>query len=314
MAKQRQKSLTYHRAECLDTNSHGFNLENCINQAIIHLPTVADRSIERDGGSIGRLAHCGRPKNRLGCLLHLTFEAPGEHASIVPSPVMGVSELQTQTHPPPNSAEFMDGDAFLYVVGNHVCLCTTAVRVGTVRHFLQKLFEKANIEQNCNQFILMNAANTNKLSRIHNEGIREIQLKASLTHASAEYIRRKNHTIGAIGVVAEFFKEIFGHDDGIVDDALRVGLIFHVDGRSKSRIRLGRAKLQKIAENIVQNEEKDDDYTIILESGEKIRFSDIVLKKSVEIDGEGKTVRREAAFEALLLYYNELKNAGKLEE
>ncbi len=314
MAKQRQKSLTYHRAECLDTNSHGFNLEDCINQAIIHLPTVAHRSIERDGGSVIRLAHHGNPKRRPGCLLHLTFETPGEHASIVPSPTMGAPELQTQTHPPPNSAEFMDGDAFLYVVGNHVCLCTTAVRVGTVRYFLQKLFEKANIEQNCTQFTLMNAANTDKLSRIHNEGIKEIQLKASLAHASAEYIRRKTHTIGAIGGVAEFFKAIFWRDDEVVDDALRVGLILHVDGRSKSRISLGRTKLQEIAENIVKNEEKGDDYTIILESGEKIRFSDIVLMKSVEIDGEGKTVRREAAFEALLLYYIELENSGKLEQ
>ena len=36
--------------------------------------------------------------------------------------------------------------------------------------------------------------------------------------------------------------------------------------------------------------------------------------KSVEIDGEGKTVRREAAFEALLLYYIELENSGKFEQ
>lgn len=324
MAEQRTKSLTYHRAEHIGTNSHGFDLENCINQAIMKLPTVPDRSIQRDGGSVMRLIHHERPGTHRGCFLHLTSETTGEHASIVPSPEAGARDLQTSTFPPPNSAEFMDGDAFLYVVGNDACLCATAVRIRAIQHFLQKLFEKANLNLNCTKFIFLNAADTVKLAQIlmQHGGIKEIQLKASLFHASAEYIRRRTQEAGLIGRVATSLmggvatsiKAIFGHDDVAVDDALRVGLTLRVDRRSKSKIGLGQEKLEKLAENIIQFEEEGDDYVIILESGEKIKPSEIVLTKPVDLEREGKTVTRESAFRALRSYYKELADTKKLEQ
>ena len=97
----------------------------------------------------------------------------------------------------------MDGDAFLYVVGNHVYFCATTVRIGAVRFFLQKLFEKANLNKNCSEFIFLNAPDAGKLARIQREGIKEIQLKASLYRASIDYIRRKAQVAGIIGGIGE---------------------------------------------------------------------------------------------------------------
>lgn len=208
----------------------------------------------------------------------------------------------------------MDGDAFLYVVGNHVCFCATAVHIGAVRFFLQKLFEKAKLNKYCYKFIFFNALDTNKLALIQEKGIIEIQLKASLYKASIDYIRRKAQVAGIIGGIGESIKAILGHDGPAEDEALRVGLTLRVDGRSKSGIHLGQKTLTELAKNIIESQEEDDDYVIFLKSGEKIKPSEIILRQSVDLESEGKTVKRDAAFAALLAYYKNLAGAGRLEQ
>lgn len=314
MVEPRKKTLSYHRAEYFCDHPNTINLGLCIKQAAEALQTVMQRSIQRAGGYMMRLADYKRDQDGRGCFIHLTFETPGEPASIVPHVTADASELQVTTLAPPNYAEFMDGDAFLYVNGNDTMLCTTAVAIGSIRYYFHAFFDKAAIRHDAGQFEFMNAVNTKLFDLIQRKGIKEIEIKASMLEASAHYQARKTHVAGVTGHVSRFLRHIAGSDPVVKDDALRVAVTLNVDKRLKKGIALGRKKLENIAMNIIENREAEDDYTIILESGEKIKPKELVLRSHANIDSLGKSVVKEAAWNALFSYYRELFQSGQLDQ
>lgn len=318
MANTRQRTLSYHRAEYFNDNRSNDDLGQYIREAAGKLTTVSERSIQRAGGYLMRMAYF-RPEtsniDNRGYFLHLTFETPGEHASVVPRAPGGATEIQVTTIPPPNDAEFMDGDAFLYVNGNDVCVCVTAVTIGTVRYFLQAFFEAAKLHNEATVFDFLNAIDAQKFALIQSKGVKEIEIKASMYKASADYVRRKTQVVAALGGVTRHIKAIFGSEYDVTDDALRVAVTINVDKRHRSSgITLGHKHLEEIASNIIQNQIDDDDYTIILESGERIKPKELVLRRSVHIASIGKSVVRESAIDALSAYYSELRKTGQLEQ
>jgi len=314
LPEQRKRTLSYHRAEYLCEHPKTINLGLCIKQATGKLRTIAERSIQRPGGYMMRLAHYKLDEVASGCFLHLTFETPGEHASIVPHISDDTNELRVATLPPPNYAEFMDGDAFLYVNSNDAFLCATAITIGTVRHFLHAFFDKAAIRHDAGQFEFMNAMDTQLFALIQKKGIKEIEIKASMSEASAHYHLRKNHAAGVTGNVSRYFRSIVGSEPPASDDSLRVAVTVNLDKRHKKGVLLGHKKLEEIAGNIIQNRQENDEYTIILESGEKIRPRELVLRSRAEINSVGKSVVRDAAWAALFSYYEELFQSGRLDQ
>lgn len=314
MAEPRKKTLSYHRAEYFCEHPRTINLGLCIKQAADVLQTVARRSIQRAGGYMMRLAHYKRDDDGRGCFLHLTFETPREPTSIVPHVADDADELRVDTLPPPNDAEFMDGEAFLYVNGNDAMLCTTAVTIGAVRYFLHAFFDKAAIRHDAGDFEFMNAVDTRLFDLIQRKGIKEIEIKASMLEASAHYQSRRNHAVGAAGHVSKFFRHIAGADPAQADDALRVAVTVKLNKMRKKSIALGHKKLEAIARNIIENREEEDEYTIVLEGGEKIKPKELVLRSQASIDRMGKSVVKEDAWSALYSYYQELFRSGQLDQ
>ncbi len=244
MAMTRKKKLSYHRAEYFVDERGSVTLGLCIKQASERLRTVQERTISRAGGQTIRLADFCVDVDG-GCFLHLTVETPGEHASVVPRVTEGEVRLRVSTIPPPNDAEYMDGDAFLYVNNNHVVLCATTVRVGGVRYFLRQFFQKANARKDADQFYFMNAIDTQVLAMLHREGVREIELQASLYSASIDYRDRQQHASGVLAVISRHFKALFGSEYDVTEDALRVGVTLNVDRRRRG-IHVGHKRLEML--------------------------------------------------------------------
>src|SRR5580693_7914751 len=121
MAQTREKALTYRRAEWLDDIPRGTTLESCLSEAHRKLKTVQARTFTRDSGQCIRWARKLEPRDG-GIFLHITADTPGDKASVVRKVGRGAEEAEVSTADAPSDAEFMDGDAFLYVKGDHVCL------------------------------------------------------------------------------------------------------------------------------------------------------------------------------------------------
>jgi hypothetical protein len=309
----RQKTISYHRAEWYSDHKDSINLGLCIKQSTDRLRTIPERSIQRAGGYMMRLAYFKPDDENHGYFLHITFETPGEHASVVPSVSADATEVRVSTLAPPNDAEFMDGDAFFYVNRNDACLCATSVSLGSVRYFLNALFEKAKIRSDAGHFDFFNAVDTRKFALIQSKGVREIEIKASLYKASADYNKRKKEITGVLGASAKHIKAILGIDHDVTDDSLRVALTLTVDKRHKGGIVLGHKRMEQVANDIIKNETDEDEYVIVLESGEKIKPRELILKSPVSLDSVGKSVARDKAWDALREYYVGLRRAGQLE-
>jgi hypothetical protein len=154
MADQRKKTLSYHRAEFFVDDKGAINLGMCIKQATDKV-SVPNRFVQRPDGRTTRLAHFKTDEEK-GCFLHLTVDTPGEHTSVVQKTLEDTVEIKVSTIPPPNDAEYMDGDAFLYVRGNNICLCATTVRTTSIAHDSPRLSDRP--ENVCEERLLVQHA------------------------------------------------------------------------------------------------------------------------------------------------------------
>jgi hypothetical protein len=182
MADKREKTLSYRRAEWLEEPPGSLTLEQLLKSAHRKLKSVAERTILRDTGQCIRSVKKKEPQTG-GIFVHLTVDTPGEAASVIPKIKVGQEEIDVGTAAPPPDSEFMDGDAFLFVVDNHVCLCSSGVRDGAIRLFLYEFFKKADLGDAATMFDLMKVANVSKLKMLHAQGVKEIELKATLYQA-----------------------------------------------------------------------------------------------------------------------------------
>lgn len=310
MSRKRQKTISYHRAEYYNTSPESIRLSSCIRDAVEKSPTIAHRTISRGDGQYIKLASI-RSDEDGGHYLHLTVDTPGEAASIVPKVAPSAKEITVGTTAPPDDAEFMDGDAFLYVRGNDLCLCTTTIRSGAVEHFLHRFFLASSIRKDAVQFGLMNAANVEKIALLQKKGVSHIELKASLYRASVDYNHRRNQVSGVVGEVSRYIKSIVASEHDVNEDALRVEVAIFLDKRTKG-IPLGQRRLEKMAIDIIENETDHDEYVIITKDKERIEPDQIFMRSSVIIEGMGKSVDRDEAWAELLKYYNTLLDSGAL--
>ncbi len=312
MVETREKILTYRRAEWLDDRPKGTTLESCLRSAHIALKTVEDRTVIRDSGQCIRSAKKHAPRDG-GIFVHLIADTPGERASVIPKMKTGVEEVEVGTAGPPDDSEFMDGDAFLYVRDDHVCMCGTGIRDGAIRLFLYEFFTKAKLGKHSRKFDLLKTPKLDKLRMLNAQGVKEIELRASLYQATAQYERRKSNTSGVLRKIATHIRSVVGGEKEDFDDSLRVGVVIKTDERSRKHLKLGEKRIEDMATDVVKNFEMDDDFTITTNTGQKIRANEIFINEVALIDAFGKSVKCQKAWDALLDFYGSLKKTGALE-
>ena len=185
MVDKREKTLSYRRAEWLTDIPRGTTLESCLRDAHGAIKTVDERTIVRDSGQCIRSANKLAPRDG-GILLHLTVDTPGEEASVVPKKG-NVETFEVGTASAPADAEYMDGDAFLYVHGDDVCMCSTGLRDGAILLFLYEFFTKARLGKHATKFDLLKVPSIDKMRLLNREGVKQIDLRATLYQATTQY-------------------------------------------------------------------------------------------------------------------------------
>ena len=213
---------------------------------------------------------------------------------------------------PPNDAEYMDGDAFLYVNKNDVCVCASMVRPGAIKFFLRRFFELATIRHDATQFEFFNALDSSKMALIERKGVKQIEIKGSMSRAAMEYKRENGRAAQGLAVISRWYKSIFSTEFDVADDAMHMSIVVGVDGRNKKGTPLGYKRLEAIAIDIIDNQGPDDEYIIHTKTGEKIFPHEIVLRSSVQIGSLGKSVNRDEAWAALACYYESLTRTDEV--
>lgn len=310
MADRRVKTISYRRAEWLSPDPNR-TIEKLLRNANTKLATVANRWVSLDEQTI-RLAKVENERGG-GLRLHLTTETEGEAASYIPKAAPHSTEFSLGTQPPPANAEWLDGDAFLYVVDNHVCICTTAMSDSAVKTFIREYFKKARLPSDADKFDLLKKADITKIRLLRTQGVKEVEIRASMFRASASYQARKSHIMSALGVAAKHIKAVLNKPHDVNPDALQVILTLRTDEREKGLV-IGEKEIENIAADIVRNAEADDKYVIITQTGQRITPDELFVRAAVEIERDGKTVQRDDAWDELVKFYENLQTEGVLEQ
>ncbi|HEX4079263.1 MAG TPA: hypothetical protein VHX61_10380 [Rhizomicrobium sp.] len=310
MADKREKTVSYRRAEYLDANWS--DLETNLRNALKKLKTIAERSLVQ-GDQFARVAQAGDGPGG-GLLLHITTETPGEAASVVPKVSASSSGLDLKTQKPPPDGEWLDGDAFLYVNTQHVCVCATAVHDSAIKTFLWDFFRKAKLGDNALKFELMKVADINKVKLLKAQGVKELEIRASLYAATASYESRKAHFPSALGAAGKHVMSILKKPHDVTPDGLRVCLTLKTDARHVKDLTLGEKRIETLAADAVNSFKEGDDYVILTKTGQRISPKEIFVRTKVAVEKDGKTVRRGPIWKELTKFYDGLLSAGILEQ
>lgn len=306
MAKLREKAVNYRRAMWL---SGSRTLESYIRESVPLLPTVSDRTYLADSGRVVKLLSI--EQRSPGWLFHISAETPGEAASIVPE-ANAEKSANVSTWGAPNRTEYMDGDAFAYIVSDHVCLCTSTLHDGVVYDAILHLFSLAKLSANSQKFSLVRVANADKLKLIHGVGIKSIDLQSTLYKASQDYARRQTQAQGLTGWMSKQLKALFGKPHDVTNDSLQIRLIIKKDGRMRKHLKLGEKRLELLAGSLLKNQESDDHFSILLDNNQVITPDEIYIRTKLPIPAKGKSVERDEAWKCLVAFYSDLKNTGIL--
>lgn len=249
-------------------------------------------------------------KSGTGHLLHIVAFTPGEEASIVPHAHSG----DLATTPPPDDADFMDGDIMAMICGNDVVLCANSLHEKQLERFLVKFLDAAGLNAPQQTFELSKVANVNKLKMIQDQGVKEVCFDSSLYEASFLHTDRQTVHNRITGGLFDEFKALFFKDDEIIDieeaENLTVKLVLSYDKRKKGAD-FSRKKLEMMANRAYS--EDDEGIKIKTFNGDTVSASDITLKKQVTMNRHGKTVWYSDAWSEIEKYYQELKAGGFLE-
>ncbi|MBS3648152.1 hypothetical protein KEU06_05865 [Pseudaminobacter sp. 19-2017] len=309
MAKTRLKTVVYRRAVWVDGHDPKKTLEYYLRVAHRKLPKIGNRKFVR---SDGQIIKGNKPKDNPGggLLLHLVAGTPGDHASTVPAGDDDLEEFEVGITPAPAKKDYMDGDVFALVRNDHVFLCSTVLRDASFSTYCRELFKRAGINDGADKFELQNVGNVDKVKLIKAQGVKAVEMRATLYEASTSYIGRKDDAAGAVGAAFKHLKALFGGAVPVDLENVSVSLSLSFDTRKKDGRISGDKLMRKLANDVVDDEE--DDYVIVTGNNQRISQKEVFVRQKVTIDRHGKSVLRDSAWESLRKFESDLKKSGMM--
>ncbi|WP_010603996.1 hypothetical protein [Pseudoalteromonas maricaloris] len=322
----RSKKLYYRRASWQAKIKT--SLENMIIEAHEQFPSSGERTFAKIGGEV-QCSSSQVKEGHKGIYLHITSYKPGEEASVLDNDKTK-PECATDIQAAPEGKEFLDGDLFAYIRGNHVLYCASSLRETGLQYYLRKILTKSGVPEVGHTLTLSSIADSNKLKVIRNEGVKAIDLNMSLYEASLlrlEHTDKKSH--GLMTKVYEEISRVFAEDPESTEmtemENVDVQVSLRFDGQNAHRKRKtadfgasGKKHLKLAAENIVSEYDPENEvglgFEIITYGDTKISPHEIQISSSDKINKHGKSVTKTDAWQKLRTYYNDLKEKGILNQ
>lgn len=318
----KQRVLTYRRAVWVGGRD-GDDLQTALAAVLSRLPAVSDTKCELSGGVFAETRH--RDASRRALLLHVAAYTPGEPASIVPNAGQAQqADLAVATAP--SGSEFMDGDMMLLVARDHVILCPSGMREGISTNYLRALLDTGGRQEDALQLDLQPIANRSVVAQLAREGVKSVRMNVALyqeTLAQVGPVRgRDPRSLGSqiqrslhgslVGELLQILQPDRSADELLGMENLHAKVIISYDRRSGDGTDEEQDAIKQLAERLAQQE--DDGYVIETFRGEKIRESEIALRKPVMLPPFAKTVFHQDAWREMLAYLEELRRTGALQE
>lgn len=314
----KNKKFYYRRAKWDDQGKQ--SLESLLIDAHKLLDTVGKRTFEVSSGAEIRGASFNDDG---GLYLQIASYVPGESTSIIDkSKRAKQSNVTAQTAP--EGKDYLDGEVFVYIKGNHVILCPSGVRETVVETYVWHVLRAIEKKEIAKTFELDKVAKTNKLRMIKDEGVKEIDLNTSLYEASLIHMDQKNPKVsGWKKALANQLSAVFSKDKDLKDitekENLNVKVTIKFDGMEARRNskdpefgKAGKKRLEKTAEQVIAefDEEHENGFVIVTGAGNRITSDEIRVSDSFRVETLGKSLSKSAAWTKLKEYHDRLDADG----
>ncbi|WP_339897882.1 hypothetical protein [uncultured Gilvimarinus sp.] len=317
---QKNKKFYYRRAKW--SAQEKITLEDILVDAHEQLGTVGKRSF-----SVGSGAEITGAAFKVdnGLYLQIASYVPDESTSIIDKSKRS-KQSTVSAQAAPDGKDYIDGDVFVYIKGNHVILCPSGIREQVAETYILNILRAVDKKDIAKTFELDKVAKTNKLRMIKEEGVKEIDLNTSLYEASLIHLNRNNPKVSSIKkAIADQVIAIFGKDKDLNEikekENVNVGVSLKYDGRAARSHQKdpefgvsGKKRLERTAEQIISEfeseSENENGFTIVTNAGNKITSDEIRVSDSFRVDVLGKSLSQSSAWKKLKEYHDRLAADG----
>ena len=280
-------------------NGEPHTLEETVREIHRHRRTVPQRRVSHDG----LVVESRNIRTRRGLFLHLVAYTPDDQISVVPD-AGNVASADLELIDPPEDTEFLDGELMLLVHGDDVAICRSQLSERALISYVVQLGQHLGIPSQGIAFDLLKRADMDKLALIQREGVRRLSMRSVAHEASVAHAQRDTIKKRLVGSIVDEVRALLHLEDDVPEDAenLKVEVLLSFDGRRGTEI--DQRQIEALAERALR--EDDPGFMIETISGKKIRATDIVLSKVVQVRPFGKSVNFGDVWGELAEFYAEL--------
>ncbi|WP_319772807.1 hypothetical protein [Breoghania sp.] len=305
------KTLEYRRARFLDDNQ---NLEELLRNAWQDFGTQLERTVT----SSDNRSTCGlqsRDYGANGLAIHCARFTDGQSVGTIPTapaPIAAIGERQ-----PEPGENFLNSDLLALIRSNHVICMNCGRNAGSLRIYLQKLFQKAGLHDASQNFELIRIGSPDKLALIDAVGVKSVDLKVDISEATATEVLEGDADGGLWHNIKSDFgnaiNSVFGRDRSFVQlRNAEQGSVKITVNVPKGDLQVVKDSLDGFAEKVVEDEEADT-FTIHLRDGAIIRPDEVSVKKVVKLETMANSVSTLDAWNEMNVYMRDLEESGQLE-
>ncbi|HIF9180007.1 hypothetical protein ACWU37_07115 [Photobacterium damselae subsp. damselae] len=248
----------------------------------------------------------------------------GASANTISKPSTISKELEVSTYEAPVDQEFLDGEGFVCILGNHLVISPAATfRSSAIHGFLAQLLDKGGYTKESNVMDIQQVANIDAVKTIEDEGVSNIVVNAVSYLSSLEYIKRvtpRGKTSGKLKKITnmiECMMDMLRDDDTDAEilekEGLNARIVISHDGRaSGDDASIGQQHTQNAAKLLASTDVGG--YVITTKNGTKLTREDIVLKHTVKVKRHGKSVDRDKMWLKLVESLEKYEREGILEQ
>lgn len=324
------KRLMYRRASW--TNQKKETLENVLKKCHDTYKTTAERTFKGLYGTELQCAHYS-PEDKFGLLFQIASYVPGQATSAIQESSQSTTTSGITEVPAPVGNNFLDGDVFVFINGNNVIVLQSGVRESVALNYFSKMLDKNGYTDASISLEFHGIAKEDKVKMIKSQGVKSIELEASLYEASIMQLgketekKRETKIVDLPGAVAETLMQVFAKDKTLKEisekENVNIKLSISFDGKeARKKVNkedtafgvVGKSRLEKASELIIK-ESVDEDYegfTIVTGDNNRIKSGEIVVSDNYRVRTFGNSLDKDDAFQKLQEYFAQLQHRGTL--
>ncbi len=323
--KTRDRTVYYFRAQTTKKLvTPGLTLESALVSSWNNLPLVKQRIWRYNGKTIFGMALEPKTLNINGrnkqChVLTIGIAESGAEANVIDvSKGSTTKSLSSNTHSAPAGSEYLDGEAFVCIMDNHILISPCDALRGVISNrFLLKLISFAK-HVDAKNFTVIQVANKKTLQTVLDEGVKKIDLNTGIFMASYDRIKAQIKPNSFTEKMAKKLDELAP----IITPARTKSQLLDYDSLNTKIIishdmRVGSAPAKDEGKAITEDaksllESNVEGFTLVTRKGRTITPDKVVMNETVTVQRHGKSVKQNHIWDILSAQMQKYNDTGVL--